>query len=305
MPAMESLPGTILNGALSETIGFACRPESPPLLLRPALSMTDPSHLARELMPFVRDVAREAGDVAMRFFRSGASTSARIWSKAGGSPVTEADVAVDTFLKIRLSQAVPEAGWLSEETADDPRRLGRDLVWIVDPIDGTRAFLSGSHDWSVAIALLVAARPVLGIVHAPAHDTLYEAVAGEGALRNGTPISVSAADDLGAIGVAGPKPFIDRLARRHPAIGRPPRIPSLALRIARVAEGSVDVGLISSDARDWDIAGADIILTEAGGLLTDLSGTAPPYNRPDPVHGELVAGPARLQPRLIEAITAR
>ena len=109
--------------------------------------MTSPPDSLPNLLPQVREIAQEAGALAMRFFRSGLATSARIWSKAGGSPVTEADVAVDTLLKIRLSGILPEAGWLSEETADAPHRLVQDLVWIVDPIDGTRAFLSGSHDW--------------------------------------------------------------------------------------------------------------------------------------------------------------
>ena len=266
--------------------------------------MRDATDLTRRLLPELREVAREAGDLALRFFRPGEPTSARIWSKAGGSPVTEADVAVDTFLKVRLSQMMPGTAWLSEETADDARRIGRDLVWIVDPIDGTRAYLSGSPDWSVAIALLSADRPVLGIVHVPAHDMLYEAVVGGGAYRNGEPIRVSAVSDLDSCSVAGPKPQVDRLARRHAGIGRPPRIPSLALRIVRVAEGSVDVGLVSADARDWDIAAAEIVLTEAGGRLTDFAGQTPPYNRPDPCHGELAAAPAELHARVIEAITA-
>ena len=261
----------------------------------------DPS----DLTPTVRDIAREAGEIAMKFFRSGLSTSARIWSKAGGSPVTEADVAVDTFLKVRLSGLMPEAGWLSEETADDPRRLDRKYVWIVDPIDGTRAFLSGSHDWSVAIALLENTRPVLGIVYAPAHETIYEAEEGRGARRDGEAIAVSDALSLEGISVAGPKPFLDRLAREVPSITRPPRIPSLALRIARVADGTVDAGLVSTDARDWDIAAADLILHEAGGALTTLDGDKPVYNRPEPSHGELAAGPQRLHSALLAAIGGR
>ena len=270
----------------------------------PGILMNDATDRPSSLMTPVREIARDAGGMAMRFFRSGLTTSARIWSKAGGSPVTEADVAVDTFLKIRLSELLPEAAWLSEETADDARRLGRDLVWIVDPIDGTRAFLSGSHDWSVAIALLQAGEPVLGIVYAPAHETLYEAVGGGGALRDGVPIAVSAADAIEDLSVAGPKPLMDRLERRAPGLKRPPRIPSLALRIARVAEGSIDAGLVSSDARDWDIAAADLVLREAGGVLTALDGLAPPYNRPEPVHGELVACSRRLHPRLMTALAA-
>lgn len=265
--------------------------------------MTSPGDRSNELLPIVREIAEEAGELALRFFSSGLKTSARIWSKAGGSPVTEADVAVDTFLKVRLSVALPEAGWLSEETADDPRRMEREYVWIVDPIDGTRAFLAGNHDWSIAIALLIDGAPVLGIVHAPAHETLYEASLGAGARRNGEPITASERRDLPSMSVAGPVSFVDRLERRHPDIKRAPRIPSLALRIARVAEGSVDLGLISPNARDWDIAAADIVLRESGGALVDPQGRAPIYNQPEPVHGELLACPRELQAALIGAIT--
>ena len=265
--------------------------------------MTDPADLARNFLPLVREVAEEAGEVAMRFFRPGQTTSAKIWSKAGGSPVTEADVAVDTFLKVRLSHALPQAGWLSEETADDHRRLGRDLVWIVDPIDGTRAFLAGNHDWSIAIALLSHDRPILGIVHVPAHGQLFDAVAGHGASRNGEPIKVSAATTFTDVTVSGPVPFVERLERRTGALKRMPRVPSLALRIARVAEGAIDLGLVSGNARDWDIAAADLVLTEAGGRLSRPDGSAPTYNGRDPVHGELVASSLALHPALIDAIT--
>lgn len=255
-----------------------------------------------EILTLVHEVAREGGDMALRYFRSGQKTSARIWSKTGGSPVTEADIAVDTFLKVRLSEALPEAGWLSEETADDRRRLGRRLVWVVDPIDGTRAFLSGSHDWSVAIALLVDGVPELGVVHVPAHDSLFEARRGGGAYHNGDRIETSAIRDLADIGIAGPVPMIERLEQSTGLLRHPPRVPSLALRLARVAEGSIDAAVISKDARDWDIAAADLILEEAGGLMTGLDGERPVYNRPDPVHGELFASSRRLHPQMIEAM---
>jgi len=266
--------------------------------------MNDFNDLADRLHPFVRETAREAGRIAGGFFRSGLKTSARVWSKGGGSPVTEADMAVDAYLKGQLSNGLPAAGWLSEETADDPARLDRDLVWIVDPIDGTRAFLSGNHDWSVSIALLGDGRPVLGIVYAPAHEHIYEARRGHGALRDGRRIEVSAAKRVAGLSVAGPKGLVDHLEKRAGTLKRPPRIPSLALRLARVAEGSVDTGLVSSNACDWDIAAGDLILEEAGGILTCLDGVRPAYNQADPIHGELVAAPRALHPRLIEAMAS-
>jgi myo-inositol-1(or 4)-monophosphatase len=266
--------------------------------------MTSFDSLSRQIAPLVRETAREAGKIAGGFFRSGLKTSARVWSKNGGSPVTEADMAVDVFLKTRLSEAIPEAAWLSEETTDNPVRLTSELVWIVDPIDGTRAFLSGSHDWSISIALLAEGRPIIGMVHAPAHGTLYEARRGHGALRDGVRLEASQATEAAGLSVAGPKALVDRLEQRVGSLRRPPRIPSLALRLARVAEGSVDVGLVSANACDWDIAAGDLILEEAGGSLTGFDAAPPPYNQPEPIHGELLAAPRRLHPHLIEAMTA-
>jgi myo-inositol-1(or 4)-monophosphatase len=261
--------------------------------------------LARSLLPAAREAAREAGAVAKTFYRSGARTAARVWSKSGGSPVTEADLAANRLLKDRLSATLPEAGWLSEESTDSAARLSRRLVWVVDPIDGTRAFSSGHPDWSIVIALLVDGRPVLGIVYAPAHGTLHEAVRGEGARRDGKPIRVSTAPALRGARVAGPKPLVDQLDRAAGPLHRLDKIPSLALRIARVADGSVDLGLVSANAHDWDIAASDLILTEAGGHLTTFEADLPAYNQAEPMHGELVAAPKTLHPRLIEAMTAR
>ena len=267
--------------------------------------MTDATVSA--LMPELRAVMREAADIARPYFRLGGQTTARTWSKAGGSPVTEADVAVDTFLKIRLSELVPAAAWLSEETADDPARIGRDLVWIVDPIDGTRAFLSGHPDWSIAVALLARGEPRIGFVHAPAIGMDYEAVQGRGATCNGTPIRTDARETLPGARITGPKPMLDRLTRGAGAdsdFTRIERIPSLALRLARVAHGSVDVGLVSSNARDWDLAAADLVLREAGGVVCDLEGRQTTYNRADPVHGELVAAPLALREPFVAAWSA-
>jgi myo-inositol-1(or 4)-monophosphatase len=260
---------------------------------------------ALALMPIVREAAREAGRIACRYFERGGKTTARIWSKHGGSPVTEADVAVDAFLKVELGAALPESAWLSEETADDLVRLDARRLWIVDPIDGTRAFLSGHPDWCVAIALLVDGEPALGVVAAPAHDTLYEAWRGGGAYRDGARIATSARPALRGASVAGPKPLLDRLERSAGPIAPVPRIPSLALRLVRVAEGAVDLGLVSGNSRDWDLAAADLILAEADGRLTTFEGLRLRYNGVEPVHGELLAAPRGLHPQLIEAMTGQ
>jgi myo-inositol-1(or 4)-monophosphatase len=255
-----------------------------------------------ELLGVITRAAREAGRMAMPYFRLGETTLARIWNKAGGSPVTQADIAVDAFLKTSLSILLPDVAWLSEETADDHRRLNKKRVWIVDPIDGTRAFLSGHPDWSIVIALLEDDKPVLGVVYAPALDVSYEAVSGQGAFCNGNKIQVSSPDSWIKPKIAGPLSLIDRLKPDFTEHQKQPKIPSLALRITRVAEGSIDAGLVTANARDWDLAAADLILQEAGGFLSDIKGHPLVYNRVDPVHGELVAAPKELHKRLITAM---
>jgi len=262
------------------------------------------SHPFAALAPAVRDAARRAGDIALPYFRAGAQTAAKLWYKGHSSPVTEADIALDTFLKDHLSGLFPQAGWLSEETADDPSRLGHSYVWIVDPIDGTRAFASGHPDWAVSIALVRDGRPVLGVLHAPIHDRLFEARLGEGAFCNGERLRMSDAEEVLHARVAGPKPLVDRLERHMGPLERLPKVPSLALRLARVAEGSIDIGLVSAHAQDWDIAAADLILQEAGGRLTGLDGSTPTYNRPHPSHDEMIAVASRLHPRAIGAMRA-
>jgi myo-inositol-1(or 4)-monophosphatase len=261
-----------------------------------------PGSTPEQLLGVITQAAREAGRMAMPYFHLGETTSARIWNKAGGSPVTQADVAVDAFLKTSLSILLPDVAWLSEETADDHRRLNKKRVWIVDPIDGTRAFLSGHPDWSIVIALLEDDKPVLGVVYAPALDVSYEAVIGGGAFCNNVKMQVSAPDSWGVPRIAGPVSLIDRLKPDFRDCYKHPKIPSLALRIARVAEGIIDAGLVTANARDWDLAAADLILQEAGGFLSDIEGSALVYNRPDPVHGELVAAPKELHKRLITAM---
>lgn len=253
----------------------------------------------------VRDAARQAGDLAYPYFRAGAQTAAKLWYKGHSSPVTEADIALDTFLKGHLSELLPQAGWLSEETVDDPARLGRSYVWIVDPIDGTRAFASGHPDWAISIALVRDGKPVLGVLYAPIHDRLYEARLGEGAWSNGVRLQLPDAEFLPALArVAGPKPLVDQLERHISPIERLPKVPSLALRLARVADGAIDVGLVSAHAQDWDIAAADLILREAGGLLTGLDGSIPIYNKSEPSHDEMIAVASRLHPRAIGAMRA-
>ncbi|MGH6822287.1 MAG: 3'(2'),5'-bisphosphate nucleotidase CysQ [Methylocella sp.] len=241
------------------------------------------------------EAARGAGALALAYFRPGAPTSAGISHKAGGSPVTEADYLVDRFLRQRLETLVPEAGWLSEETEDSSARLAKDIVLVVDPIDGTRSFMRGHGAWAIAVALVEHGRPLIGVVHAPALGETYVAVRGAGARLNDTAIAVSNLVALGARArVAAPVFLAERLREAGLQFALQPKIPSLALRIANVASGALDAGFASENARDWDIAAADLILHEAGGRLASLDGCAIVYNRGDTRHGLLTAAPAQI-----------
>src|ERR1700691_4629987 len=152
------------------------------------------------------------------------------WTKGPSlSPVSEADIAVDKLLRERLTAAGAFA-WLSEESADEPVRLDARYVWIVDPIDGTRAYIAGLPDWAVSAALVENGRPVAACLYAPVSDEFFMAVAGQGATRNGVTISASAGAGLEQARIAGPKRFLDRLQAIVPPFVVMPRTHSLALR---------------------------------------------------------------------------
>jgi len=245
-------------------------------------------------------VVREAGALALQTFR-GQLVS---WTKGASSPVSEADIAVDALLRERLLN-IRDAGWLSEETEDDPARLRRDEVWVVDPIDGTRAYLAGSPEWVIAAALVCAGRPVVAALYAPVSDELFLSVAGGGATVNGTRIAASSGDQLAGATFSGAKRRLDSLAAIEPGIATVPRIPSLALRLARVATGAIDGTFTAPNSRDWDLAAADLLVHEAGGRITTLTGQSLIYNRPDPVHGALVAAGRARHARLLGLIRDR
>jgi myo-inositol-1(or 4)-monophosphatase len=198
---------------------------------------------------------KEAGAIALNFFRG----PLRSWTKGeGDSPVTEADIAVNDLLHQRLVAA--DDGWLSEESENDPARLGAQRVWVVDPIDGTRAFIAGREDWSVSAALVLDGRPALEAVYAPATDELFLATAGEGASRNDRPIRASAGDGLDGARIAGPKRMLEHMAQRHAGIVAMPRVHSLALRLVRVAHSQLDAALAGGNGHDWDLAAADLLV---------------------------------------------
>jgi myo-inositol-1(or 4)-monophosphatase len=244
----------------------------------------------------LRNAVREAGALALSLFR----TELKNWTKGASSPVSEADIRVNDLLEQRLRSATPEYGWLSEESVDDERRLGKRLVWIVDPIDGTRGYLAGREDWCVSVALVEDASPVLAAVFVPASDEFFFAARGQGAALNDVPVYASAGTEWDFSRVAGPKPLVERLNRSSDEIILHPRIGSLALRLCRVAQGSLDAAFAGGQSRDWDLAAANLIVQEANGKMTALSGDTIQYNRREVTHGVLVAAGRDRHARIVE-----
>jgi len=243
--------------------------------------------------------AREAGALAL----SARDGGLKVWSKDGGSPVTDADLAVDALLKDRLGAARPGYGWLSEETADDPARLATPRQFVVDPIDGTVAFIKNKPWFAVSIAVVEDGRPVAGVVHAPALDETYVATLGGGAALNGVAISPSDTDDLEDAAMLGDaKMFV------HPAWVNPwppMRVESrnsIAYRLCLVAAGAFDAAVALSPKNEWDLAAADLICAEAGAALTDHTGRSFTYNRANPLLPSVVCANRALHPLILSRV---
>ena len=209
-----------------------------------------------------------------------------------------------TFSKacVRYTRVIASGVEGFEELAADPARLDARYVWIVDPIDGTRGYIAGEPDWAVSAALVEDGRPIAACLYAPVEDAFYMAVAGQGATRNGAAILVAPGAALADARIAGPRNFLERLAAVAPPFAVMPRTRSLALRLARVAEGSFDAAIAGGNSHDWDLAAADLLVHEAGGALTSFDGGRVVYNRPVPRHGMLVAAGRDRHAALIELL---
>ncbi len=248
------------------------------------------------------DAVRDAGALALRHFRAGV----RSWEKSKGDPVSEADLEVDALLRERLGGERPGYGWLSEETEDNADRLTRSRVWIVDPIDGTRAFIKSRPEFTVCAALTEDGAPVLGAVFNPATDEFFFAEAGKGATLNDAPIAVPGAGTLaGARLLASRRTFESHQWLKQTPDARFESINSIAYRMVLVAAGRFDATLSLAAKCDWDIAAADLVVREAGGVCTTANGEAFRYNEPSARHPDLIAAPPALHAELLALVRRR
>lgn len=242
-----------------------------------------PSRLA-ELLPAVEAAAIAAGQVIERV-RAG---HVAVDQKGDAGPVTEADRQADALLKARLTSLLP-AAWLSEETADAPARLAADRLWVVDPLDGTKEFIRGLPEYVVAIALVEAGRPVLAVVHNPATGETWSALRGGGATREGRPLRVAEGRILlvsrSEVAAGEFAPF-DAQGWEQRATG------SIQYKLALLAEGRAAVTLSRGPKHEWDVCAGALLVTEAGGVATDLYGDPFRFNASFPkVRGVLAGAP--------------
>lgn len=244
--------------------------------------------------------AREAGALARDLRLKGLEIE---WKEADGTPVTNADLAADRLLTDRLRAARPDYGWLSEETADDPARMTHRRIFVVDPIDGTRAFLKGRPWWSVAIAVVEDGLPTAAVVFAPEVGETYAAAAGRGATRNGELIRPSGATELLDCRMVGdpvvfghwswPKAWPEmRIEQRS----------STAYRMCLVAAGDFDAAVAPLRKSDWDVAAGDLIAREAGCFVGDHTGGGFRYNRARPSQASLICATPALAPLILELV---
>lgn len=249
-------------------------------------------------------LSKQAGGIARRYLASLGPDDVR--EKADGTgPVTEADLVINRFLEDELRAARPEYGWLSEETRDDPGQRNRSRVWVVDPIDGTRAYLNGGGDWCVSIAIVEDGEPVAGVIEAPAYGygLDFRARKGWGAYVNGVSMNLMGpraeagrlrliANETANFEAAWPDVWPEvELARAKPN--------STLLRLALVALGEWDAAMVLGEKADWDVAAGALMVTEAGGEVTTHLGEKLLFNQPVPAQPSVVASRNGMHPLLL------
>lgn len=247
--------------------------------------MSDIFHTALEDRDLLSAAAREAGQLALAFRARGM----RDWEKNPGDPVSEADLAADVLLQERLKPARPDYGWLSEETADDQSRLKTKRSFLIDPIDGTRAFLKNRPEFVVACAVVEDGQPIAAAIYDPSADVMYDAVKDGGARKDGQPLSISQHDSIkGARLIGDPGRLGDLRAMGAEAH----TVNSAALRLCRLADGLADAVVAVRPKWDWDLAAGHLLVEEAGGVFTSSKGEPVQYNRASAVQDPpLAAGP--------------
>ena len=255
-------------------------------------------------LALLKEAARACGPRLRETYQ----TEVKSWSKGAAGPVTEIDLEIDAQLKTHLCGFRPDYGWLSEESVDDSDRLSRARIFIVDPIDGTSAFMAGQPEFCVALAVVEAGKAVASVVYNPITEELFAAQVGAGAELNDAPIRVSARGELENSRLIGrPNWFKSpRWTNPWPELHAEHRV-ALQYRLCLIANGEFD-GMFSLGAKaDWDVAAGALIVAEAGGKVSNPWAEQLVFNQPEALNPGVVAAGPDLYPLLIERVrvTAR
>ncbi len=253
-------------------------------------------------------LARQAGEAIMGYYQTGLD----VLEKAGGEPVTAADRAADNLIVRGLRAAFPQDGLLTEESDDDPSRLEKERVWIVDPLDGTTEFINETGDFSVQIALAVRGQPVLGVVYQPTTQRLYHAVQDSGAYcvegGGSRRLLVSTETDPAGMCMVASRSHYSQLvesARQALGVAKVKHVGSVGLKAGFLAQGACDLYVATTVAKEWDMCAPHALLLEAGGNLTNLCGERPVYNQPEVAECRgLIGSNGRIHARLVAVVAA-
>ena len=243
---------------------------------------------------------QDAAALAMNSWRDGEVPDTKVWEKSKGNPVCDIDLAVDVLLKERLLAILPEAGWLSEETADDPARLSCRFVWVVDPIDGTRDYVRGRSGWCVSVALVDDGLPVFAVMAAPAQGKFWVAAAGEGVTCNDDRLVASSCAEF--IGSRVPADNLPKIDRDLVPVTKPN---SIAMRMTMVACDRADLVASLRSGNEWDIAAAHLVAQEAGAVVSDALGKAIVYNKRVPSDFGLICCAPGIHQAAVERLAER
>jgi myo-inositol-1(or 4)-monophosphatase len=243
---------------------------------------------------------QEGAALAFGKWREGAAPDAKVWDKSKGHPVCDADLAVDELLQGQLGRIIPEAGWLSEETADNSARLDGSMLWVVDPIDGTRDYVRGRSGWCVSVALVIDGLPKFAVMAAPAQDKLWVARAGGGVTCND--IRLVGSTRLVFSGSRVPADDLPAVDQDLTLVTKPN---SIAMRMTMVACDRADLVATLRWGSEWDIAAAHLVAQEAGTRVTNAVGDPIIYNKADPRDFGLICAAPGIHGAAVERLADR
>jgi myo-inositol-1(or 4)-monophosphatase len=254
-----------------------------------------------QALDVAKRAAYRAGEEILPYYQS----QYDVRNKSVDNPVTTADLVANRLLQDVLLSAFPDAGWLSEESVDNLERLQRDYTWVVDPIDGTKDFMQGIDEFAVVVALVIEGQVAVAVTYNPVRREMMYASRGQGAFCNGEPIRVNTTACLQQAVVLSSRSETGRGEwERFREIFTVRPTGSVAYKLAQVARGKGDMTFSLTPKNEWDICAGTLLVTEAGGCVSDLDGEPFRFNQPDPLRSGIVATNRFLHDPVLQLIRA-